>query len=116
MYYPTGSSHSIIPAAPDWALASFDTGTEGLIFQPVIAWFLVTRVGEYSARATHEPKVEKLVSVEVYPITADGLEDEFSGLRQPDGTFDMPNLRTGMSEAEYLEELKIKVSNPGGGG
>ena len=65
MYYPTGSSHSIIPAAPDWALASFDTGTEGLIFQPVIAWFLVTRVGEYSARATHEPKVEKLVSVEV---------------------------------------------------
>jgi hypothetical protein len=111
MYYPKGSTNSIIQALPGWSIAHYDEGTEGVFLQPVIAWFLVSRVAEYSERLAGETTFEKLVSVEVYPITSDGVEEDFSGLRLPDGTFDMPNVRAGMTEADYLEELKGKRLN-----
>jgi hypothetical protein len=106
MYYPSGSTNSIIPAAPDWAVAQLDSATDGLFLTSVIAWLLVTRVGDYAPGVKPDHAVEKLVTVDVYPITVEGVEDDVVALKAPDGTFSVPNIRGGMNSEQCLAELK----------
>lgn len=113
MFYPKGSANQIVASEANWATAQLDTGTNELLLMPVIAWFLVTRVGDYSPGVKPDHSVEKLVSVEVYPITVDGIEDNPVAIRSPDGLFTIPNNRCNMTAQECLAELKL---NPGGGG
>jgi hypothetical protein len=108
MYYPPGSTNSIIPAGPDWAVAQLDSGTDGLFLTPVIAWFLVAHVGDYMPGVKAEPALEKSVGVDVYPITVEGVEDEVTALKAPDGTFSIPNIRGGMNSEQCVAELKTK--------
>jgi hypothetical protein len=112
MFYPKGSANQIVASEANWATAQLDTGTSELLLMPVIAWFLVTRVGDYSPGVKPDHSVEKLVSVEVYPITVDGIEDNPVALKSPSGLFTIPNNRCNMTAQECLAELK---SNTGGG-
>ena len=113
MFYPDGSANQIVASEANWAVAHFDSGASELLLMPVIAWFLVTRVGDYSPGVKPDHSVEKLVSVEVYPITVDGVEESPSAIRSPDGLFTIPNQRCNMTHQDCLEELKL---NAGGGG
>ena len=83
-------------------------GVDGLFLTPVIAWFLVTYVGEYSPRVKPEHSPEKSVGFDVYPITVHGIEEEITALKEPGGAFSILNIRGGMSEADLLSELKSK--------
>lgn len=108
MYYPKGAVNSVIPAAEGWAVASLDRGIDGLFLTPVIAWFLVTHVGEYLPGVKPEHSPEKSVGFDIYPITVHGIEEEITALKEPGGAFSIPNIRGGMSEADCLAELKSK--------
>jgi hypothetical protein len=91
-------------------VAHFDSGASDLILMPVLAWFLVTRVGPYVKGGVTQ---ERAVSVDVYPITVDGVEENPAAIRSPDGLFTIPDQRCNMTAQECLAELKL---NPGGGG
>lgn len=113
MFYPKGSANQIVAAEANWAVAHFDSGANDLLLMPVIAWFLVTSVGDYAPGVKHEAAFEKDVGVDVYPITVDGVESNPAAIKGPDGLFTVPNLRCNMTHQECLEELKL---NAGGGG
>jgi hypothetical protein len=112
MYYPTGSTHSIVPAAPGWSVAWGDDAGGPLFYEPVLAWFLVTHVGKYALGVKADPNAERSVGVEAYPITLDGVAENAPGFKLPDGTFAIPQQRIGMTEAEYLAEIKPKPGSP----
>ena len=106
MFYPTGSANSVVAAQPGWWVAWPGEGTDPLFYEAVIAWFLVIHVGDYTDREKFDPRIERSVGVDVYPITADGVVDNPPGLKGPDGTFSIAEKRVGMTEAEYVVEVK----------
>jgi hypothetical protein len=105
MYYPTGSTHSIVPAAPGWYVAWpwLDNGTKGVTLDVVIAWMIVHGMTAYD-RSAQVPGDEKCCHVNCYPITADGVvESDQPALKDPDGQFIRPEQRSFANEAEFLE-------------
>jgi hypothetical protein len=112
MFYPTGSVHSVVPAHLGWSVAWPDDAAGRVFYEPVIAWFLVTRVEPFAHGVKKDPAFERSIGVEAYAITVDGLVESAPGFRAPDGAFSIAQQRIGMSEAEYVTELKKDASKP----
>jgi hypothetical protein len=114
MYYPTGSTHSIIPAAPNWYVAWpwLGDGTSGVTLDPIIAWLLVHSVTDYDRRVRDQFREEKLCHVDCYPVTADGVVSDIgenSALKDPSGQFIQPDECIHENETKFLAEWERKA-------
>jgi hypothetical protein len=110
MLYPEGSTHTIVPAAPNWFVAwpgQNQDGTKGVTLETIIAWLIVHSFGEYSPRIK-VPRDEKCCHVDCYPITTDGVVEEIGVLKDPSGQFIRPNDRSYDNEKEFLADWSVE--------
>lgn len=116
MFFPRGSTVTIVPAPPGWFVAwpwKDDAGVEGITLDPVIAWAIIFNVEDYHPSVRAEEN-EKVVHVNPYPIVSDGVQDigENCALKSPDGRFNIPHDSMHEDEASFLKHWWALQAKP----
>jgi hypothetical protein len=107
MYYPKGSERVVISAQPNWFVAwPWTEGTEtGITLDPIVGWLMIHSVGEYDRRVQAGAD-DKVLHLNCYPITSDGITENYSAIKSPDGQFQIPGVKLCANEADFLAEWK----------